>query len=163
MTSIYNTEAAEILDQESPKLLADLKTVNGRLKQPIEPYEVLSALRICANLGMGACVLLQPGHSGYAWSDRSIPLVFIAHLGETLRVRVRRGHSRRNSVVTPAIWPELRGFPRGDSSDKIARWAGAEDGGDIALRAAKEQSISESYCYLMKWTPVADGTYAMVA
>lgn len=163
MASKHKPEGADALSQISPQLFKDLQIANSRLAQIVTPIEVLSALRICADLGKDACILLQPGYSGYAWSDRIIPLVFMSHRGSSIRIRIRRGRSYRNSGASPAIWPELRGFPRGASADKVARWAAAADGVDIAIRTARKQSIAKSIGSLSRWTPERDGTYVDVA
>jgi NAD-dependent dihydropyrimidine dehydrogenase PreA subunit len=138
-----------VLKALSLKLCNELKAANSRLKQHLTPRSVLFGLKLAAQ--NESFVLLQPGHSGYAWSDRTIPVVFIAHVDGEMRVRVTRSNSYRNSKVTPAIWPELRGFPGKDVELKIAIWASAPDGDAFPMNVVADLPGGETDCSVSEW------------
>jgi hypothetical protein len=163
MAQAGRLEGAVALERLSPQFFDGLNRTNSRLAQPVTPLEVLSALRMCADLDNGSCVLLQPGWSGYAWSDRKIPLVFMSHRGGFITARIRRGRSYRNGGATPATWPELRGFPRGASTEKVETWCRAADAVHFTVQDARSQSVHQSNCSISKWVPQHDGSFAEVA
>lgn len=88
-----------VLSEFSSKLAAEIKTANSRLKQYVTPQDIVHAIQYAAN--RRTCLLLQPGNSGYAWSDRTIPVVFVVGDANKIRVRIRRAQSRRNNKATP--------------------------------------------------------------
>jgi Pyruvate/2-oxoacid:ferredoxin oxidoreductase delta subunit len=140
-----------VLRTLNPILCDELKAVNSRLRQPLTPRNVLFGLKMAAE--NRSCVLIQPGYSGYAWSDRSIPVVFIAYLDGSLRARVRRANSYRNAQVTTAVWPELRGFPKGDIQAKLNKWASELDGGQMPLDVVLELPNGEIDGVVNEWKP----------
>jgi hypothetical protein len=147
------TLGAETLHTLSKKLFDELNAANNRLRQPVSAKDVVAGIRRVAKLGDEACLLLQPGFSGGAWSDRKIPLVFLAQQNGVIRVRIRRGRSYRNSGATPAVWKELRGFPRGDVSKKLKSWSDADDGDGIPNRRALGLTSDEISCKVSEWKP----------
>jgi hypothetical protein len=145
------TAGADILQQLPDDLLAELNLANKRLSQPISPVDVASAIRLVADRGIGSCVLIQPGDSGYAWSDRTIPLVLLVRTAAGIRIRVRRGKSYRNSAATPASWPELRGFPKSYVGGKLSKWADAPDGVTIEINEARKLPAFPITCHVSEW------------
>ena len=145
-------DAAKALKELSPNFFAELHVSNSRLTQTVKPLDVLVGLKKMAVRRKGTALLIQPGYSGYAWSDRTIPLVFMTRVDKAIRVRVRRGKSYRNSGATPAIWPELRGFPLGDTDAKLSAWVDAPDGCSISLVRVKKLPDFESTCKFIEWS-----------
>ena len=143
------SDGESILKKLSPKFSEELKAANSRLLQYLTPRSVLFALRLAAE--NSSCVLLQPGHSNYAWSDRTIPVVFIANFDGKLRFRVKRFRSYRNSQVTPAIWPALKGFPQGETSSKIADWSKESDGDVLSIATAITLPKGDLTCVVNEW------------
>jgi hypothetical protein len=143
------TDGAKDLKRISAEFLDELTEANKRLAQFITPREVLAGIQKAAE--NKSWILLQPGGSGYAWSDRTVPMVFIVAKKNTVRFRVRRGHSYRGNNQTPAVWPELRGFPGGEVGAKITEWISASDGGKISLKAALLLPKIDLTCSVDEW------------
>lgn len=134
---------ADILAQLSPELFEQLMTHNNRLTQKLTPADVLFALQSVIKKGRGGCVLVQPGHSGYAWSTRKTPIMFAGIADDTscVKLRMKRSTSDRNSAATPSYWPELKAFPRGNAAAKLRAWANSEE--CIVILVAKIQALPE--------------------
>jgi hypothetical protein len=103
-----------------------LDAAQGRLSSAISRNAVLESVRRAARFE-GAIAFTQPGHSGYAWSRRKVALALACRLEDTIYVRVRCGTSARNNELTPGIWPELRGYPKGNLREKFKKWAESDD------------------------------------
>ena len=143
-------DGGQLLKQTSHKLESEINAANSRLQSYLTPRDVLFGLRMAAE--HRSCVLLQPGHSGSAWSDRTIPAILIVSLGDRLRVRVRRAKSYRNTKVSPAVWPLLRGFPRGDIEAKLSAWSDEPDGDDISRAVALSLPLGDLTCNCQEWS-----------
>lgn len=141
----------QIVKRLPTALLTELKAANSRLRQRIDLKDILISIGNTARWGEGACVFLQPGDSGYNWSTRIIPLIFIVNTNEGIRIRITRGRSYRNFGATPATWPELRGFPRGNSPEKLTNWASATDGCLIPMDLALSMPEGKLECYMQDW------------
>ena len=141
----------EIVKLLPAQLLSELKQTNSRLTQRMALKDILFSIGNTARWGEGACVLLQPGNSGYIWSARIIPLIFIVNTAKGIRIRLTRGRSYRNSGATPATWQELRGFPKGKSLDKLKNWATALDGCLISMDLALAMPEGELDCHMNEW------------
>lgn len=133
------------------KLRLELKNINTRLTQKISENNVLYGIKFAAKHGNGCCLLLQPGDSGYQWSTRIIPLVFIANINNSIRVRLIRGRSYRNSSASPSYWEELRAFPRGDANGKLQSWSRAYDGDTIEINDALSIPEISPNCSVNEW------------
>lgn len=144
------------LQQLSPALFEQLAVQNNRLKQKLSAADVLFALKRVIEKGVGGYVLIQPGHSGYAWSVRKTPILFAAITDDAsvVKVRVKRSNSNFNSAATPSYWPELKFFPRGDAVAKLRNWANSEESLSIQVKhiAALDEKPSEEFTHhLNEW------------
>jgi hypothetical protein len=77
------------------------------------------ATRYLASKGINTCLSIQPGHSGYAWSERKVVMVFLWNNGEKIRIRYIKRNSIRNSEIGLGCFKELKGFSRGNVFEKI--------------------------------------------
>lgn len=146
---------ADRLTVLSSALFELLCTNNHRLTQKLSPEDVLFALRCVVKKGRGGCVMVQPGHSGYAWSVRKTPILFAAITDDTsvVKVRIKRSNSNFNSSATPSYWPELKFFPRGDAVTKLRNWANSEESLSIPVAhiEALPEITAELDHYLQEW------------
>jgi hypothetical protein len=141
--------APNMLEELSPALASALAAANYRLRQQLSPADVVSALVLSHR--SETAVMLQPGYSGYSWSTRTVPLVFVAPLDEIMVVRVRRGFNYRNQGCSPSCWPELRGFPLGNMGHKLQKWASHEDSVRIPRLALAALEMAEMQAHLTQW------------
>jgi hypothetical protein len=144
--------ASDVLQSLAPELSTALKAANGRLTQTLSASDVLFGVRKVADEGHGSCLLLQPGASGYQWSDRTVPIVFMAQVDGRVHVAVKRARAYRSGIASPSYWPELRAFPRGDAPMKLRAWAAVAEektciARDIALTAPK----GAIECHISEW------------
>jgi hypothetical protein len=142
-------DEAKLLNEISSKISNELKVANSRLKQFITPITLLFELKKAAL--NHSCIFLQPGCSNYAWSDRTIPVIFIYFINDKLRVRIRRSKSYRNSKVTPAVWPELRGFPGNNIKDKLLNFSQSLDGDLIDIKKIENLPFGNIDCAVEEW------------
>ena len=108
---------------------------NKRLKQPLTASHLETAIRYLASKPANTCMSIQPGYSGYAWSERKVVMVFMWNTGTQIRMRFIKRVSFRNSEVMPGSFKEMRAFPLGNAMQKLAAWSAAEDGALLALEA----------------------------
>ena len=142
-------ECSNELENISKIFSFELNEANKRLSQYISPKDVLAAIRIAAS--QNSLVLIQPGASGYAWSDRTVPLVLVFSTNSMVKFRVRRGRCYRGNTQTPAIWKELKGFPRGNTEEKLKEWVLASDGGSISTAEALKIPEYQVSCQIETW------------
>jgi hypothetical protein len=143
------TEGRIDLHQVSPALLERVLAVNYRLRQFLPPRQILAGIRESAD--SGEIILLQPRPSGYAWSDRTVPLALIVPFYADICVRLTGARSYRGNQPTPAVWMELRGFPKGDVAGKIAKWRQADDAVFIQRTEAMEIANISIECSWQSW------------
>jgi len=110
---------------------------NKRLKQPLTVSHLETAIRYLASKPANTCISIQPGHSGYAWSERKVVMVYMWNTGTHIRMRFIKRVSVRNSEIMPGSFKEMRAFPLGNAMQKLAAWAAADDGTLVALEAVK--------------------------
>ena len=118
----------------SAAIVAALAKANARLSRKL-PLEALREAVRRASASDGFVCVTQPA-IGYAWADCTVVAAMAARLGDQVVARIRRRRSYRGATATPASWPELRGFPRGDVATKLANWARADDAVKISWAAA---------------------------
>ncbi len=106
---------------------------NQRLKQPLLIKHLESAIRYLASKNYNCCISIQPGHSGYAYSDRKVLMVFLWNTGDKIRVRYLKRISHHNSEISPGCFKELRGFPKGKILEKLNKWSDEKDGASLNL------------------------------
>ena len=138
-----------MLEDLSHALASALAAANYRLHQQLSTADVVSALVLSHR--NETAVMLQPSYSGYAWSTRTVPLVFIAPHDDIMVVRVRRGFNYRNRGCTPSCWPELRGFPAGNMANKLQRWASHEDSVRMTRLALAGVEMAEMQAHSTQW------------
>jgi hypothetical protein len=110
---------------------------NKRLKQPLTASHLETAIRYLASKPANTCMSIQPGHSGYAWSERKVVMAFMWNTGKHIRLRFIKRVSVRNSEIMPGSFKEMRAFPLGNAMEKLAAWSAAEDGTLVALESFK--------------------------
>lgn len=143
------SSAPNMLEELSPALASALSAANYRLRQQLSTADVVSALVFSHR--RESAVMLQPSYSGYSWSTRTVPLVFVAPLDEIMVVRVRRGFNYRNQGCTPSCWPELRGFSLGNMTNKLQKWASHEDSVRIPRLALAALETAEMQAHSTQW------------
>jgi hypothetical protein len=110
---------------------------NKRLKQPLTASHLETAIRYLASKPANTCMSIQPGHSGYAWSERKVVMVFLWNTGTQIRMRFTKRVSFRNSEVMPGSFKEMRAFPLGNAMQKLVAWSAANDGTLVELEIIK--------------------------
>lgn len=110
---------------------------NKRLSQALTPEHLETAICYLASRPANTCMSIQPGHSGYAWSERKVVMVFMWNTGSHIRMRFIKKISFRNSEILPGCFKEMRAFPRGNAIGKLAAWSAADDGTLVALDTLK--------------------------
>jgi hypothetical protein len=109
--------------------IAQFNNANKRLSQKVNNADMETALRFLASQAVNTCLSIQPGNTGYAWSERKVVMVFMWRINEAqIRLRFLKRVSYRNSEVTPGCFKELRAFPLGKVMDKLKSWSEADDG-----------------------------------
>ncbi|NOU14057.1 MAG: ferredoxin family protein [Methylococcaceae bacterium] len=141
----------EFTSQFLNKVLANFDVLNKKLKHPLQTDALLTCIRRAAELGSGACILIQ-GNTGDCWSNPVIPVIFIVNFGDVIRIRMRTSKPYRKFSVTPAIWPELRGFPMGKCDEKVLNWAAAGDVDVIQVKDALVLPKKKCDCHKEEWS-----------
>lgn len=141
------------LSSLSPRLLAALADANRRLSHKLTSVDVLGALQMAAAGQPGTCLFLQPRPLPESCGTGTVPVAFVIRLADQIHIRLRRaaqGYGR--SHKTPAVWAELRQFPRGDTGAKLARWSAAEDCMSIPITAVMSVARRQPACSRESWT-----------
>ena len=126
----------------SGEFLAELCEVNFRLSNKIMPENIAFGIHKATHRGIGACVLLKANN----WEGGKKQLVFMVNTQKGIRIRIQQ-----TLGSTPAIWDELRGFPRGKVTEKLEKWASATDGYLIPIDEAKTMPEGDSNCHIDEW------------
>lgn len=117
--------------QAAEKRLADLramlKATNRGITCRLTEADVLFVAVRSTSAAEGLAWMIAPDPSPYAWSDRKHALVLAWSRKGRTSIRLTRVRSYRGNGGTPASWPELRGFPRGDLLAKLSAWSEADD------------------------------------
>ena len=130
----------------SEEFKIEFKISNNRLKQPLIIEQLEIATRYLASKGINTCLSIQPGHSGYAWSERKVVMVFLWNNGEKIRIRYIKRNSIRNSEIGLGCFKELKGFPRGNVIEKINNWSNEVDGIWIEIQGIKKiKKLSDDF------------------
>jgi hypothetical protein len=149
--SVTRQDGEKELALISDTLMLQLRQANSRLKRFVTPAQVLAGLKRCADTG--ETLLLQPRDPGVSWGFRTatLTLVLIHPWKNFIYVRIRRGHSQGGRPPTPAIWPELRGFPGGRLPEKFEKWCQAEDTVLIEMANTKKLPRLSLDCAFNSW------------
>lgn len=123
-----------MLDQDFVNVFVD---ANKRLKQPLASESICSALEYLASQPINTCLSIQPGSSGYAWSERKVLIVFFWNKKDTIRIRFIKRVSVRNSEISPGSFKELRAFPNGKVMEKLNAWDNIKDGTQVSKKQLK--------------------------
>jgi hypothetical protein len=111
---------------------------NKRLSQKVNLADLETALRFLASQSVNTCLSIQPGDTGYAWSERKVVMVFMWRMNEAqIRLRFLKRVSYRNSEITPGCFKEMRAFPLGKVMDKLNTWSEADDGITVNVNSLK--------------------------
>lgn len=103
-----------------------ISRVNGRTISPLTIQDVKNAISI-ANLDPQGIGFVTGATPHYAWADRHVPAVLAWRCGDEIILRFKRVRHYRGQSGTPASWPELRGFPKGEVRAKLEQWRRAAD------------------------------------
>jgi hypothetical protein len=124
---------------------------NKRLTQKVNTADLETALRFLAEQEVNTCLSIQPGGSGYAWSERKVVMVFMWKINEAqIRVRFLKRVSYRNSEITPGSFKELRAFPLGKVMDKLKIWSDADDGITVNIDSLKPLKLLPKTFFTME-------------
>lgn len=147
------TDDDAVLSSLSPRLPTALAAANKRLYHKLTSADILGAMHVVGVAQPGTCLLLQPRPLPDSCGTGTVPVAFVVRLADQVHIRLRRaaqGYGRRHK--TPAVWAELRQFPRGDTATKLARWSAAEDCISIPITAVMSIKPKQPACSLELWT-----------
>ena len=126
-----------MIDQEFVNVFV---AANKRLKQPLAIESIFGAVEYLASQPINTCLSIQPGSSGYAWSERKVVMVFLWNKKGHVRGRFIKRTSFRNAELTPSSFKELRAFPKGKLIEKLELWDKVDDGITVSKKQLNTKS-----------------------